>query len=283
MKKYFWSSIVLLLFSCTEKYNRNISEDNNYLIIEGMITNLAESNVITLTRTSALNNENTIMYEKNATVEISDNKGNKISLNEVSPGKYHTNPSGFVGEIGASYVLLITTESGDVYESDPVLLNDVVDIDSVFVTLNREFDYSANIYKTGIDINISTKEWREKDQYYLKWDFIETWKLFPTYYAENRDDIPHVPCYNIKKGSEIVTDNTSLYSSNKIAKKRVAYLSETDYKPYFGYSILIRQTALNESVWQFWKNSVPTVPQGSRGAHPPRVDRSLGRRRGGRE
>ena len=106
----------------------------------------------------------------------------------------------------------------------------------------------------GIDINISTKEWSADEEYLLKWDYIETSKLLPTYSVMGRPDMPpNRPCYNIENNTEIITDNTILYSTNKIEKKNIISFNDDDTKPYFGYSLLIRQIALNEAVYQFWQ------------------------------
>ena len=245
--------IALLLFSCVEKYESNISGNNNFLIIEGMITDLSEPNEVVLTRTVDLNDKISIIFETNAIVTISDDLGNTTILNEISEGRYITDPNEFIGKPDVNYTLTINTIDGNIYESDPVSLMDVVEIDSVFTTSNIGFNYTTGQQEFGIDINVATKPWSEEDEYFLKWDYIETWKLFPTYSVMNNPEIPHVPCYNIIKSSTIITDNTSQYSTNKIDKKQILYINENEYKPYFGYSIMVRQTALNESVYQFWK------------------------------
>lgn len=244
---------VLFFISCIERYESNITGNNNFLIVEAMITDLPEPNEVILTRTVDLNDNNSKIYESNAVVVISDNLGNTTVLDEISEGHYITDSDEFIGKPDVDYILTINTLDGDIYESDPVRLMDIVEIDSVFITPKIITNYTTGMQEMGIDINVATKSWNEEKEYFLKWDYVETWKLLPTYSVMSNPDIPHVPCYNIIKSSSIITENTTQYLTNKIAKKEILFINENDYKPYFGYSILVRQTALNESVYQFWK------------------------------
>jgi len=254
MKKYYLIFALFTLVSCVEEYEPQITGENNMLIIEAMMTDKNEPYEVSLTRSIKLNDFDEIIYEKNAVVVISDQNGNSSTLTEVSDGKYQSNPSELIGELGISYTLTIYTEDGKIFESDPVTLIDVVDIDSVFITYREEYNYEINRMEKGIDINVSTKEWTEDEEYLLKWDFIETSKLVPKYSVMSRPEIPpNRPCYNIEKNNEIITDNTAAYTTNKITKKRIVSFNDDDTKPYFGYSILVRQVALNEAVYQFWE------------------------------
>lgn len=254
MKKYYLLSIILALFSCVEKYEPEIIGEENMLIVEALITDKAEPYKVTLTRSNKLNDSYKVIYEQNAIVVISEENGNSTTLIETSPGNYQSNPDELRGALGKAYILTIYTDDGKTYESDPVILVDVVDIDSVFITYREEFNYDVNKLEKGIDINVSTKEWSPDEEYFLQWTYTETSKLVPTYSAMGRPDIPPLrPCYNIENSSEIITENTSLIFKNKINKKKIVSYNDDDTKPHFGYSILVRQLALNESVYQFWQ------------------------------
>jgi Domain of unknown function (DUF4249) len=254
MKKYYMIFIIFTLFSCVEEYDPKITGEKNMLIVEALMTDKLEPYEVNLSRSISLNEFNQVIHERNAIVVISDLNGNETTLKEVSAGKYESNPSELQGELGKDYVLTIYTDDGKIYESDPVILVDVVDIDSVSISYREEFNFEKRRLEESVDINVTTKEWGAGDEYYLKWDYIETSKLVPTYSVMNRPEMPpNRPCYNIEKNSEIITDNTTLYSTNKISNKRIRSLSEDDTKPYFGYSIQIRQIALNEAVYQFWQ------------------------------
>lgn len=248
-----WIIIFLFsLFSCVEKYESNIVGETDFLVVEAEITNLNEPYKVKLSRTTSLNS-NTIVYENGATVEIEASSGNTTTLTPKSEGVYETNPMEFVGSIGDSYILRIYTSDGEMYESDPVVLNEVIELDEVYFALGEQENFDDGTVLKTVDIIANTKTWGNDSEYYFKWEYVETYKLFPTYSVMDRPEIPHVPCYNIIKNDEIIIDNSSLFSENKIQNKKLFSILENETKPYFGYTVSVRLVSLNESVFQFWK------------------------------
>ncbi len=251
-KKWIIVVFLLALFSCVEKYESNIDGGSNFLVVEAEITNLDESYKVKLSRTAGLR-ENNIINETGATVEIESGGSVVATLTETSEGLYETNPAEFVGNIGNRYVLNIYTSDGEIYESDAVLLNQVVSIDTIYFALGEKENFSDGTVLKTVDIIADTKDWKPNTDYYFKWEYVETYKLFPTYSVMNRPEIPHIPCYNIIKNDEIIIDQASTYSENKIQNKKLYSILENETKPYFGYSVSVRLISLNESVYQFWE------------------------------
>lgn len=249
IRKWIILIFLITLFSCVEKYENDVVRDSNFLIVEAEITNLNEPYYVKLTRTTSLNSS-TIIKETGADVEIETSDGNTVILSETSEGVYETNPADFNGEFGKSYVLTIYTSNGDIYQSESVVLNPVVELDTAYFALGELEDFNNETPLKTVDIIANTKEWNTDDEYYLKWEYVETYKLFPKYYVP---EIPHIPCYNIIKNDEIIVDHTTSYSVNKIQNKKIYSILETDTKPYLGYTVSVRLISLNQSVYEFWK------------------------------
>ena len=243
---------VLAFTSCINEYEYEVKEFDNVLIVQGLITNSDEPSKVVLTRTVNLNDPDAILYESDAAVEISDNKGNTETLKETSTGVFETSGLSIKGEIGNEYLLTIYTSDGSIYESDPVTLRPVPDIDSVYLEYKEIYSYEDSKTTKGVSISVTTGEWEEDANYYLKWDYEETWKVLPRWWVEDLS-IPHIPCYNIALNSDINIANTALYTSSQINKKEILFIEKDSYKPFYGYSILVKQYSMNESVYQFWK------------------------------
>jgi hypothetical protein len=217
-----------------------------------VITNEPGPYKVEISRSMKLSTEDTIAPETGAIVVIEDDENNVITLTEESPGIYKTDDQ-FQGELGKSYVLKIFTTDGSEYASQPVKLRDVPPIDSIYVRYSSKISYETGEQVEGINIDISTGEWDPSKNFYLKWDYTETWKIEPKWRAWFKDDIHFEPCWQIDYSNEIIIQNTALSSANVIKDKNIIYLDENSYKPFFGYSVEIRQYSINESVFNFLK------------------------------
>ena len=242
---------MLIISSCVKEYEHEVKEFDNVLIIQGLITNSDKPSTVVLSRTVNLNNPEAILYESDAVVEISDNNGNSETLKEISTGVFETSVDGIMGIIDREYTLTVYTSDGSIYMSEPVILRSVPDIDSVNLEYKEMYSYEESEMTNGVNISVVTSEWEEDTDFYLKWDYIETWKVFPRNWVEDLS-IPHIPCYNIAYNADINIDNTALYSSGKI-NRDIIFIDENSYKPFYGYTILIKQYSMNESVYQFWR------------------------------
>jgi hypothetical protein len=135
------SLIILLLLllvalkGCVVPYIPEPPENDQLLVVEGLISDQAEVNTIKISRSRPLWTHQSPVNLTGCKVWISDDLGLTHNLKETPNGKYITDPSVFKGKIGRKYTLHIRTnaDNGNLnYESFPMLLKSVPEIDCLY-------------------------------------------------------------------------------------------------------------------------------------------------------
>ena len=191
---YIFIILIIPCRSCVEPYEHETDEYQEVLVVEGAITNQPGPYTIHLSRTIPIES-NELKKEEGAIVTISDDKGHSEILKETAPGTYTTDSNGIQGVTGNEYVLSIQTADGNSYESEAVTLNPVPEIERIYAEYKEIFSFDQGKMVDGIEINLDTKPWDPEKKYYLKWDYEETWVVFPKWRAKNFD---YQPCWNIQ-------------------------------------------------------------------------------------
>jgi hypothetical protein len=248
---------------CVEPYDYDQEEYSNILIVQGTISNSNGPYKVYLSRSIALREEK-LIKEVNAIVSIIDQFGNIETLTEIEDGLYATDIN-FKSEIDNEYQLMITTSDMLEYVSEIVKLRKGPDIDSVFVEYKEQYNFEENKNEKGIDIKINTSDFNTDEDIFLKWDYEETWEIKQKWNAKEVDfkeigDVEYFfldqntrSCWQVDYSYDIILDNLSTYSSDKIINKKILHLNESSPKPFYGYSILISQKTINKSVYEFWR------------------------------
>src|SRR5208337_1057731 len=129
-----------LLSGCTEVFNPQISASNQILVVDGMITNAAETYMIKLSYASPYHSTTAVPPVPHAVVTVKDDAGNEYGFTDMGNGTYVSNTSVFTGVIGRTYTLLIKTSDGTTYQSAPQVMKQTFPIDSI---------YGTEVYVTG--------------------------------------------------------------------------------------------------------------------------------------
>ncbi len=245
--------ILTLLFSisCIEEYDYSSEAYDRVLAIQGIITDRYESTEVILSKSLRLSEEGFII-ESDAIVHVTDSKGNIISFTETEPGIYKPIDINFSGVLNEEYFLTVQTKDGSEYISDLVTLNEVPEIDSLYHIYNEIYSFEEERYVKGLDICIDA-HWDEGKEYFLRWDYIETIKFWQKWESNDVQNAPYAECWQTKYSDNVLVEETSLFENNRLEKYTVVHFDEYDYEPHYGYSILIRQHAINESVYKFWE------------------------------
>ena len=153
MKKsnYILLSMIIFLASCTEKIDIELDESYTRLVVYGNITTDTTIHYVELTTTTSYYYNQPPPPVSSAIVEIDDNAGNTIRLDEEEPGRYAT-PDDYYVEAGKTYTLNIMlaeaiddekhyTASSTVTPSYP--------IDSIALTFWPDFG-EAGFYEIGV-------------------------------------------------------------------------------------------------------------------------------------
>jgi len=108
MKKIFYiiPAVLIFLTSCTERIDIELDDSFTRLVVYGAITTDTTRHYVELSTTSSYYYNEAAPPVTGASLEISDDLGNTVSLTEVEPGKYATSPL-FFALAGRTYTLRI--------------------------------------------------------------------------------------------------------------------------------------------------------------------------------
>ncbi len=102
---------------CVNTYDPSLALDANLVVVSGIVTDLDETQTITLSRSRSNADSSDITTPiQHAAVTVIVNGAMPVSLLEVRPGTYQF-PGGFRGKVGNTYQLRFRTAEGATYES----------------------------------------------------------------------------------------------------------------------------------------------------------------------
>ncbi|HVN58658.1 MAG TPA: DUF4249 domain-containing protein [Bacteroidales bacterium] len=241
--------MLLLLSGCVEKFNPDIKENKNLLVVEGMVTDQPESYKIKLSISQPVTGATTKTVLSGATVSVSDNDGNSYPFTEYRPGEYRSDSTRFRGEIGKKYSLHVNTSStiiGDFnFQSYPVELKEVPLIDSVYYERVVTGIDQYNNQVEGCQIYLDTHDDSGKCNYY-RWTYSETWEF------HLRWDLPNSVCWRTENSYDINLKNTADLAENRINRFPLHFVDNSTDRLGVEYSILVSQYSVSEDEFNFW-------------------------------
>lgn len=97
--------LILCATGCSEIYYPKVTSDNDFLVVEGLITNTNGPFVIKLSKAVKYSADSVTNPDpvSKASLTITDNNNVSYALTETSPGKY-TTPTSLVPLVGNSYI-----------------------------------------------------------------------------------------------------------------------------------------------------------------------------------
>ncbi|WP_288426080.1 DUF4249 domain-containing protein [uncultured Spirosoma sp.] len=106
-----------LVLGCVSAYDPELSFNADLVVVNGMITDLADAQTISLTRSRSQRDSADIVTPiRRAQVDVRVDEATTIRLTESQPGVYAF-PADFRGKVGSRYQLRFTTEEGTSYAS----------------------------------------------------------------------------------------------------------------------------------------------------------------------
>lgn len=249
-----------LLHSCEEPYTPDIkSNDENLLVVEGMITNLQGPYTVLLSKSSSPSKP----FYSPATgysVSIQDDAGYLEILSETNPGTYLTSVEGIQGIAGRQYRILITTPDGKTYQSDFEVLNDPVNIDSVYAEIEyspiEESPFQLPGFRFFVDARGAQKDstcfmWKLEETYQYESDF----KIYFSYYDRilhpviNKDTLKR--CWRTEKITGFYLTNTFSLSSPKVERYPFHLVITDNRKLSIRYSLLTWQYIISNHAYAY--------------------------------
>ena len=269
-------SLFLLFNRCVEPFRPSLNDDESLklLVVEGMITDEAGAFSVSLTSSVPVYDNQNIIGDfqpvTGALVQITDDRGNSYLLIENSAGWYETEDKDLKGIPGFTYTLLITTEEGTHYESSPVLMQEVPEIDTVHYEEFRRthFDQMTPYEENWINILVDTRASGDNIAYF-KWELEETWEFEMPQYIEvwhgTGESSPpptmetieveyeKIYCWVSESSSSILIKSTVDSPSNEVKSFILQSIGPPDDRLNMKYSILVKQYLISEDLYNFFK------------------------------
>ncbi|GAB3643122.1 DUF4249 domain-containing protein [Spirosoma arcticum] len=165
-----------LLLSCVDPFDRTLRGTVNVVVVDGMITNLAEPQIIRLNRSRAdsLTGRFGTLPITKAIVEVVVDSGQVVACHETVDGSYQL-PSDFKGQVGHAYQLRFTLSDGTRYLSSQQVIAAVPPISQISAQFNPTSlsPPLLQLYAAGHDVFIDTQDPVDEHNYY-RWE----WKLW---------------------------------------------------------------------------------------------------------
>jgi hypothetical protein len=213
--------------------------------VQGLITDGEKPDTIKLFRSFPLGKMQSAIPVTGCEVKVVDNLGNQYALAEVFPG-VHITPDNFKGQVGLSYMLLIS-DGNTHYESDQMEMKAVPVIDSLYYEKVNMVKPSG-FYK-GIDackIYIDTRDPSGNCKYF-RWDFSETW-MFRLNFS-----VPDSICYINNNSHDINIKSTAAFDQSTVNRQLIKYITNETDRLKIRYTILVNQYSLNEEEYAYWE------------------------------
>lgn len=253
--------IILVSSSCIETIDLNNKKNvQEYITINGQITNLNEPYVVTVAKSGRNNSYSTKISD--AIVEIYSSNGYKYELEPIMNGRYETGKNEPPGIIGGTYFLVVTLQNGETYQSLTEQILPVSPIKEVtFEYLKeRELNELLNIVdKKRVKINVVNDIQDNSTMLYYKWDvtgeyeFRESEALTDIYRFTNVGPVL-LTCFvydPIRLGEVHVFNASDLIGQSKFQREIKSI--DVDYKFAFHYCVHVRQQSLTKEAYHFWE------------------------------
>lgn len=252
IKYILFSSVLLVLNSCISQFIPETTENQELLVVEGLITDQPGINTIKLSKSMPLGIKSAAIPLTRCTVWISDDTQNSYSLSETAAGTYVTNPLQFRGSTGRKYTLHIKTNNSFTnnysFESFPMEMRSVPLIDSIYYEkkIIRPKDGLGSDAE-GCQVYLNTHD-PEAACKFFRWDYTETWE-FRLPFSKAINDV----CWISNNSGVINIKNTSSLAETVIDRYPLKFITNETDRLKVKFSMLVNQYSLNEDEFVYWE------------------------------
>jgi len=192
--------------SCQKVVNLKLNTSSSQIVIVGKISDQIGVDTVTITKSVNFSDPNVFPQVSGANVYITDNDGNKDTLQELVAGKYITKPS-FKGVDGRTYTLTVISE-GQTYVAQSTIPK-VVDIDSVYLGSNMNGGFGGGSGRGGSEksVNVVFKDQPELLNYYNLVEYVnnveQSINTISDHLLDGQSITRSMRAKNLKKGDSI--------------------------------------------------------------------------------
>ena len=254
--------IFLLLYftSCVDKYWPEIDKYENVLVVDGLLTNGADTTIINLSMSSSVNSDELIPVAGGEMYVIDENQS-EVYLTETKPGIYKVLDDSFSGHVGSSYQLHITLPNGKKYVSDICRMPEPSPIDSVYGLIESHQIPNSDQFLDGVQFYVDNHTNSADTGYYL-WSLLQSFEYRSTFSIDyiwrgsyfdpypNPDSL-HT-CWFTSSVNGIYTYSTKYLDEPVIVDFPLNYVNTQNKSLSIRYSLLVKQLSISESTFDFW-------------------------------
>ncbi|MBC3783940.1 DUF4249 domain-containing protein [Spirosoma utsteinense] len=246
-----------LVLSCVTEFQPDRVSLPSALVVEGQITDQPGPYTVRLTRSADYSYTAINLLETGAVVSIEDNLGNRETLREQAPGGvYQTRPDGIQGVAGRRYKLIVQTQSGTRYESEPEVITAAPPIVKLYSEYRSELVPGTAIRKQGWDVFLDTKDPETTGNYY-RWEWTHYEPISVCQKTQLRSGAFTgisccTECWDIARCYDCISVNSDAEINGKaITGQLIMRAPYTSTTPYY---VEIEQQALSRGAYLFWKS-----------------------------
>ncbi len=246
-------SVILTLMGCKQPFSPVLSNNNeNILVVEGIINIGNDSTIIKLNRTTLVSDQKALKPELGSTVTVESDANEIFNLADKGKGIYASPALNLSAT--KKYRLRIKTAQNTTYLSDFVETKVSPVIDSV----------NFKITNNGLQLYANTHDLNNKSRYY-RWEYIETWIFYAQFNSQlkwdgiglvDRDFINNDlwKCWATNSSSTIVLGSTAKLDKDVISQNPLTAIPFDSEKLRERYSILVKQYTLTKEAYDFWES-----------------------------
>lgn len=249
-----------VLTFCTKPFDTESFAFDKVIVVDGQVTDQDKMHEVRLSYTYPIGNDEGAPLS-GAEVWVETGNGTKLDFQESEAGTYLSTTS-FAGEAGVSYQLFFTTSEGKNYRSTAVELIKSPVIDSIYDSYAEITSDESTYSIPGIQFFVDTHDPTNKAKYF-RYEWEEDYQIrspYPSgygYVAENdsiyyRTEPIHI-CYESGKSSTIILGTTVGSNENRLIEFPVSFVSGLSDKLRTRYAINVRQYAVTESIYGFYR------------------------------
>jgi hypothetical protein len=264
--KYISIILLSLCFNCTEEFNIKNEDFENYLVIEGKITDQLKTQEITLSTVIPLTATEPV-FVTNYNVVVLDNLGNSYNFQHFENGLYKSITE-FKALPNINYKLNVTSNTGIVYESKTMVLPDLSILNNVYTEIvDNEY---LQVFADGSS---------SSNGQYFRYEYEETYKIVAPFHADFDATIANLviiptgwdagtyefdviitpreqeerTCFITQKSKNILLAQTDNLSDNEVKRIPIRKIEFDDSIIKERYSILVRQFSQSIEAYTFYQ------------------------------
>ncbi len=258
IKRFSFLLILALLLSCVKQIEPDIELlDTDKYVISGILSDVAEPQYISVSKTSSLSNPHKIPVNS-CIVKVVREDLVELYYSEIEDGKYAAMIYPNFIDKNMSYKVMVETPNGEIMQSTYESFTKLSPVGDVYWEVDRKEDSNIDGYQFYVDLQAN-----ESDSRYYLYDITETFEHhshYPLIYYWNGVLNHVVPPGYSKMYCWVTTDirdlfplSTKGFSNNSYDRYKLNYTVAITQRLQHTYSLLVKKYSLSESAYNYWE------------------------------